>query len=85
VTRAIAIAVAVAVAALFLGGCTSRTEFGHCIGAFDDGDPGLVYKASGWNIAMGILFVELIVPPVLVVVDQTRCPVARKPLPEVRP
>lgn len=63
---------------LALAGCTSKTEFGECVGMMDDKKPGLEYKASGWNIAMGIIFVELIFPPVLVVVDQFHCPVGKK-------
>lgn len=32
--------------ALTATGCTSRTEFGPCIGAFDEKSPGLIYKVS---------------------------------------
>jgi len=59
-------------------GCTSQTDFGPCIGAFDEKDPALTYKVSGWNIGMGLLFSEFIIPPVVVVVDETFCPVGRK-------
>lgn len=60
-----------------LVGCTSRTEFGDCIGAFSDGDPGLRYEVSAWNIVLGIIFVETVIVPVFVVLDETMCPVAR--------
>jgi hypothetical protein len=59
-------------------GCTSSTPLGECVGAFDEGDPALVYKTSGWNVAMGIIFVETILVPVVVVVDETKCPVRRR-------
>lgn len=66
------------IAAAALAGCTTRTEYGACVGAFDEKDPALVYKVSGWNLAMAIFGFELIAPPILVVVDSTFCPVARK-------
>lgn len=61
-----------------LVGCTTKTEFGPCIGAFDEKDPAKIYKVSGWNIAMGILFMEFVVPPIVVLVDNTHCPVGNK-------
>lgn len=72
------IAALLATLALATASCTSETDFGPCIGAFDEKDPGLIYKMSGWNIAMGIIFFELIVPPIIVVVDETLCPIGRK-------
>lgn len=65
-------------AVVVLSSCTSKTEFGPCIGAFDDKDPSLVYKASINNIVWGVLGWELIAPPIVVVVDQFHCPVGRK-------
>lgn len=64
--------------AVLLCGCTTRTEHGPCVGAFDEKDPAYVYKLSGWNIAMGFLFFELIAPPIVVAVDETFCPIERK-------
>jgi hypothetical protein len=66
-----------ALAALTLSACTGKTEYGTCIGAFDKENPKLVYKVSAWNVAMGVIFVETIVVPILVIVDETKCPVAR--------
>lgn len=59
---------------LFLAGCKSKTEFGECIGAFDDGDPKLNYKLSVRNLVLGVVFIELIVPPIIIVAEKTRCP-----------
>ena len=68
-----------AIAALgLLFGCTSHTEFGPCIGAFDDKNPKLEYKVSAWNLFIGILFIELIAPPIFVIVDETLCPIVTK-------
>lgn len=61
-----------------IAGCTSRNEFGPCIGAFDDKDPHIIYKVSGWNLAMGLIFIEMILPPILVVTDETFCPIGKK-------
>lgn len=59
-------------------GCTSHTEYGKCIGAFDEKAPGLKYNTSGWNIAMAIVFFETIVVPAVVISSDIQCPVERK-------
>jgi hypothetical protein len=63
---------------LFSIACTSETPHGQCIGAFDDGDPKLIYKADAWNIVLGVIFIETIIVPVLVVATQIKCPVAER-------
>ena len=70
--------IAVVVMALLIG-CTSNTEFGPCIGAFDDRDQKLIYKVSVWNTFVAIIFIETIIVPVWVVVEEAQCPIARKP------
>jgi len=59
-------------------GCDSQTKYGSCVGAFDNKDPKKIYKIDGWNLAMGIIFFEMVVPPVSVVVDETFCPIGDK-------
>ncbi len=59
-------------------GCESRTEYGSCIGLGDDRDPSLRYKASTQNIIIGVIFFEMIAPPIIVAVDEFYCPVGRK-------
>jgi hypothetical protein len=61
-----------------LAGCTSATEFGKCIGITETGKPDLVYKASTKNVILGIVFIETIVAPVIVVLDEFNCPVGKK-------
>ncbi len=61
-----------------LSGCTSKTEFGECVGLGEVQDPKLNYKVSGLNVFMGIIFWELIIPPVIVVADDLYCPVGAK-------
>jgi hypothetical protein len=74
--------IATALMLMLLAGCTSRTGYGECIGAFDDKQPDLQYKVSGWNLALAIIFSETIVVPVVVVASETSCPVAaKKPAP----
>jgi hypothetical protein len=66
----------IAVAMIFslLTACTSRTQYGECIGAFEEGKKDLYYKPSVLNIVLAVLFVETIIVPVFVIVDQTKCP-----------
>lgn len=62
-----------------LVGCTSSTEYGQCVGAFDEKDQKLVYKLDVWNVALGIIFFEIVAPPVIVLANETFCPRGRKP------
>jgi hypothetical protein len=61
-----------------LAGCASRTEFGPCVGIGDEKDPHLTYKVSARNLIVGLVFWELLAPPVVVAVDEFYCPVAAK-------
>lgn len=65
---------ALAIVAL-LSGCTKKTEYGDCIGAFDDRRPDLHYKADTGNVVLAIVFSETIIVPAVVVLDETMCPV----------
>jgi hypothetical protein len=64
--------------AILASGCTSRTEHGECIGAFDEGVPDLQYKLSIKNTVLAVLFSETIFVPVIVVANEARCPVGKK-------
>lgn len=66
------------IALLLMVSCTSRTDFGPCVGAFDDKDPTKIYKVNAWNVGMAILFFELVLPPVFVITDETFCPIGNK-------
>lgn len=68
-----------------LAGCVSSTEFGPCVGAFDDQNPALLYKLSARNLTLGVVFFEMIAPPILVVTGETFCPVAVRPVPRTPP
>lgn len=61
-----------------LSACTTETEFGRCIGVADDKDPALVYKLSVLNTVLASIFVATIFVPVIVLVDETFCPVGKK-------
>jgi hypothetical protein len=47
-----------------------------CIGVGEDKEPTLKYKISGQNVAVAIIFSEMIAPPVVVLVSETYCPVS---------
>lgn len=49
-----------------------------CVGINDDKNPQYVYKFSVRNIIVGIIFVELVAPPVIVLFEELQCPVAYK-------
>jgi hypothetical protein len=69
---------AAALALLIMGGCASKTEHGECIGINDKENPKLEYKYSARNIAIGVIFIELVAPPIIVVLNELRCPVGPK-------
>jgi hypothetical protein len=58
-----------------LAGCETRTEYGKCVGLGEGKDPKLTYKLSTTNVIVGVVFAELIIPPIIVVADETFCPV----------
>jgi hypothetical protein len=67
--------VAVFIAILLLSGCQTRTDYGRCIGLGEKQNPKLVYRASARNIVVGIVFIELIIPPVVVATEEIYCPI----------
>ncbi len=67
-----------ALALVALAGCASETPVGKCVGIIEERDPRLEYKLSVRNVVVGIVFFELIIPPVVVLSDQLYCPVRAK-------
>jgi hypothetical protein len=74
----ILLALTLAVALASLSRCTTSTQFGQCVGIADEKTPELVYKLDVWNAVLGILFVETIVVPIVVLANDTYCPVAKR-------
>jgi hypothetical protein len=70
--------IAIAAIGFALAGCTSKTEYGECIGVLQDKKPDLEYKLSVWNTFLAVVFSETIVVPVVVVANEHSCPVAKK-------
>ena len=68
----------VATMVALLSGCTSSTQYGSCIGIADDKEPNLQYKLSVWNTFLAIIFSETIVVPIVVLANETYCPVGVK-------
>lgn len=62
-------------AMLMLTACQSSTEFGECVGVVDKQDVKLEYKLSVRNTVIGLFFSSLLFPPVLVLANETFCPV----------
>lgn len=76
--RAVAILM-LAFALVSASGCESSTGYGPCIDAAkDDANPKLVYRLSTRNTVLGIIFVETIFTPIIVLVSETFCPVGTK-------
>jgi len=59
-------------------GCTSKTKYGPCIGINDQENAKLQYSYSAWNVAMGAIFSETIVVPLVVVFAELKCPVSAR-------
>jgi hypothetical protein len=62
---------------LLVTSCTGHTRYGQCIGIDDVGDQNLIYRPSVWNILIGIIFVETIIVPLVVILTEAECPVAK--------
>lgn len=58
-----------------LAGCESSTEHGSCIGIQDEKDAGLQYKISVRNLVLGVVFFEMVFPPIVVGLNEFYCPV----------
>jgi hypothetical protein len=69
--------IAVVAMLAMLGACTSRTEFGKCVGLGQKQDPTLEYQVSAWNVVMGIVFFEMLLPPIFVATDELYCPIGK--------
>jgi hypothetical protein len=63
---------------VMLVGCSSSTQYGDCVGLGEEQNPNLKYRISAQNVAVGILFFSLVIPPVVVVADEFYCPVGVK-------
>lgn len=63
---------------VLLSACTSKTDFGPCIGVTDDKNPKLDYKVSTWNVIVGVTFFELVAPPLVILFTEIQCPIGPK-------
>ena len=71
------ILLAIALAAS-LAGCTSKTEYGDCVGVLKDKKPNLEYELSVWNTVLAVFFSETIIVPIVVIANEHSCPVGVK-------
>lgn len=70
--------VAAILIAASLSACTSSTEYGDCIGVAEDEDPTLSYSVDTGNIVLAVIFSEMIFPPLIVLLSETKCPTGPK-------
>lgn len=61
-----------------LSACTSSTKYGRCVGLNQAENPIYKYEYNGWNIGLAIVFAELVAPPIIVVLNESKCPVGKK-------
>lgn len=66
-----------------MAGCVSENEYGSCVGIAQEGrrDPKLYYDLSIWNVFWGVVGVEMIFPPILVLHHELYCPTGPMPAP----
>lgn len=62
-------------AAALLSACTSSNAGGKCIGVLDKEQPGVEYRLATRNVVVGVVFVETLIVPAVVVFDEIKCPV----------
>jgi hypothetical protein len=62
---------------LLLSGCRFNTSKGTCVGlaTSDQKKPGVTYKISWRNVIIGVLLVETVIVPAVVLIDDLQCPV----------
>jgi hypothetical protein len=72
-------------ALLFATACESQRGGKNCIGIGEDKEPGVKYEYSTQNIVVGIIFVETIFVPAIVLLKDIRCPVEAPPTPAAAP
>lgn len=62
-------------------GCDSENQYGKCVGIGQDDqrNPNMYYEISVWNVFWGVIGIELIFPPILVLAHETYCPSGPKP------
>lgn len=54
--------------------CESENEVGTCVGVAQEKDPTLKYDISLRNAILGVIFVETIFAPILVLHHEALCP-----------
>jgi hypothetical protein len=61
---------------LMFAACTFHTSKGACVGLAteDQKKPGVTYKVSWWNVVIGVLLVETVIVPAVVLIDNLQCP-----------
>lgn len=61
--------------------CESERPLGKCVGLNGHEDTTLVYEYSATNIVIGVAFFEMVAPPILVALNELKCPIAKSDSP----
>jgi hypothetical protein len=72
--------ISISLLTIAIAGCQSVSTLpdgrnAACVGINGVKDPQYVYNYSVRNIVLGIIFIELIIPPVIILFDELQCPV----------
>lgn len=62
---------------LLMSACTTRNQYGDCIGLMDQPVPGVKYELSWWNGFVAFIFSGTIVVPIYTVGADIKCPVQK--------
>jgi hypothetical protein len=62
-------------ATILMSSCTSSTPYGECVGLLEQPRPELVYEVDTGNIVLAVIFGETIIVPVIVALEEYKCPV----------
>lgn len=59
-------------------GCTTKTQYGDCVGLDSEPKSNLVYKASIRNLFIAGIFSGTLFVPAVVALEEYKCPVGNK-------
>lgn len=73
---------------LSISGCESYRVMSDgknepCVGVLEDRNPNVKYKLSTRNLIVGFVFLEMVIPPIVILANETLCPVDYHTVPVV--
>ena len=64
--------------AFMLVGCSSKTQYGQCVGISGQKQHNLIYKVDTTNLVVSVIFGETLIVPIVYTMDYIWCPVGVK-------